>query len=471
MAVRDPLLSCISAVLLASHLLLSGARAAAADSVRPNVLFLLTDDQRADTIRALGCPAIRTPALDTLAERGFSFTSAYCFGSNAPAVCRPSRNMLMSGRTYFRWEGPYASGEEPNLPVSMRQAGYATYHYGKRGNTALLIQDKFETSKYLKDDAARTDGEPGKAIIDDAIAFIRNGRDERPFFMLLAFANPHDPRIAARHYLDLYERERIPLPPNYLPVHPFDNGEMTVRDELLAPWPRTESEIRRHLHEYYASITGLDHHIGRLLQALREEKLYDNTIIVFTSDNGLAIGSHGLMGKQSVYEHSARVPLILAGPRIPKGCSDAFVYLMDLYPTLCEMAGTGVPEGLDGRSLAPVIQRRSDSVRDTAFYAYRDVQRAVRSGRWKLIRYPRINRSQLFDLQADPHEMRDLAGMPEQAERVEELTEALRIAQRRYGDTLPLSSDAPRDSSFRPPTAETLRAMLEKAAPKSKAAN
>jgi arylsulfatase A-like enzyme len=241
------------------------------------------------------------------------------------------------------------------------------------------------------------------------------------------------------------------LPKNYLPQHPFDNGEMTVRDERLAPWPRTEPEVRRHLHEYYAAISGMDFHVGRLLAALKDLGLAQNTIVVFSADNGLAVGSHGLMGKQNLYEHSAGVPLIVAGPGIRPGRSPALVYLMDLFPTICELAGVAVPPGLDGRSLKPVLDGKRPGIRDTVFLSYGKVQRAVRDARWKLLRYPRVGKSQLFDLRADPEETRDLSADPAQAERVAGLTEELRRWQRQLGDDQPLSVASPGDPRFTPP--------------------
>ncbi len=426
--------------------------AIAAEAERPNILFLFTDDQRPDTIHALGNPVIRTPTLDRLAEGGFVFRNAYCFGSNVGAVCLPSRNMLMSGRAYFRWTGPQAPPDGPNFPVAMKKAGYVTYHHGKRGNVALLINETFDTNKYVKDDVDRASGEPGQTIVNEAIDFLKNRPADRPFFMYLAFGNPHDPRVAAKKYLDLYNRNQIPLPKNYLPVHPFDNGEMLVRDEKLAPWPRTREEIRRHLHEHYAVITALDGHIGRLLDSLRELGLYDNTIIIFSSDNGLAIGSHGLMGKQNLYEHSAKVPLMFAGPGIPRGRSDALVYVMDIFPTVCDLVGTETPSGLDGRSFAPVLGGKSASVRDSIFMSYRDVQRGIRDERWKLIRYPKVNITQLFDLRTDPDELHNLADDPQQADRIERMMGRLRTWQKQLGDTAPLEVDQPQDPAFHPPT-------------------
>ena len=440
--------ACLVALTLAS---LAPDAAPAADKKRPNVLFLFTDDQRADAVGALGNPFVKTPNLDELVRSGFVFRNAYCLGSNLPAVCTPSRNMLLSGRAYFRWKGNLAPGDAPNFPVAMKDAGYETYHHGKRGNVATEINKRFDHNLYLEDQKERTSGQPGKTVVDAVVRFLKERKDERPFFLYLAFEAPHDPRVAAKEYLDLYQRDKVPLPKDYLPIHPFDNGEQLVRDEKLAPWPRTEAEVRKHLHEYYAVVSGLDHHIGRLLQALRDQGLYDNTLIVFSSDHGLAVGSHGLMGKQSLYEHSMKPPLIFTGPGVPRGQSDALVYLLDLFPTVCDLVGAKVPDGLDGKSLAPVLRGKADRVRDTLFTAYRDVQRAVRDERWKLIRYPHLNKSQLFDLKNDPDERKDLADDPAQAKQAERLTGLLADWQKHLGDKTPLTSEKPRDPKFVPP--------------------
>lgn len=444
----------MTAAILADFVLDGGSRcAAAAVARRPNVLFLFTDDQRADTIAALGNPHMRTPTLDALAERGFVFRNAYCLGSDRPAVCFPSRNMLLSGRVYFGIEnGGMASGTRPSFPRSMKEAGYVTYHHGKLGNTARELHKQFDSSKYTDDQKERTSGEPGKEIVDDAITFLKSRPEARPFFMYLAFGNPHDPRVAAERYLEQYDPQKIPLPRNFLPLHPFDNGEMTVRDERLAPWPRTEEVLRRHLHEYYAVITALDGHISRLLQTLKDGGEYDNTLIVFSSDHGLAIGSHGLFGKQNLYEHSMKSPLIFSGPGVPHGQSDALVYLHDIYPTVCELVGTDSPAGIDGRSLAGIIAGRQKAVRDSLFTAYRDLQRAVRDERWKLIRYPHINHTQLFDLKEDPDELHNLADDPAQQQRVEKLLALLKDWQKQVGDRAPLASATPREMKWIPPT-------------------
>ncbi len=415
---------------------------------RPNVLFLLTDDQRQDTISALSNPNIQTPNLDTLVRSGVTFTNAYCMGGFSAAVCLPSRMMIQRGCSWFTVQKQQPG--YPHLAKTMNEAGYLTYHLGKRGNEDTASHQSYQHNYYVEpnDDAERKAAQPFRRTADRVIGFLDQWKAEpkrKPFFMYLADPSPHDPRLAPPEYLARYDAARLPLPPNFLPYHPFDNGEMLIRDERLAPWPRTEAEIRRHLRDYYAVITHMDEQIGRVLAKLKSIGEYDNTLIVFTSDQGIAIGSHGLMGKQNLYEHSMRSGLIVSGPGIPKGRkTDAFAYLFDIYPTLCDLVGTKAPESLEGRSLAPVLRGRRASVRDTVFLAYRGVQRAVRRGPWKLIRYPEIDRTQLFNLAADPFETKDLAGAPEQKARIAEMMALLVAEQKRYGDVLPLRVENPR---------------------------
>lgn len=455
-----------------------------ARAATPNILFLHADDQRPDTIAALGNPAIRTPTLDAMASRGLAFQNAYNFGGNSGAVCTPSRNMMLGGKSFFHYSrlvhpksgdvfqpsanDPAASekvasklaagykwdilapGEPPNFPLSLQAAGYQTYHHGKRGNTATHIQARFEINKYLQnDEQERLSGEPGREIVDEAITFLKSERDtKRPFFMYLAFGNPHDPRVASAAYQAQYQTDAIPLPKNYLPLHPFNNGELAVRDERLAAWPRTEREIRKHLHDYYATITAFDHHLGRLLEQVRALNLEGETIVIFSADQGLAMGSHGLMGKQNLYEHSTGAPLVFAGPGIRSGRTSAMVYLFDIYPTVCELVGAASPPGIDGKSFAKVLSGETTTHRDLIFCAYQGVQRSLRDERYKLLRYPRINRSQLFDLSADPDELNDLAAEPEQKERIEKMLAEMKRQQQVFGDWMPLETDKPDAETF-----------------------
>jgi len=417
---------------------------------RPNVLFLFTDDQRPDTVAALGNPQIQTPNLDRLVRTGLVFHNSYCMGSTMPAVCLPSRTMMLSGRSLFHIEN--RGKEAASFPKSMNGAGYYTYHHGKRSNTPHDIHRAFDQSRYLKDREVRKSGYPGKEVADRAVAFLTDYDEERPFFMYLAFAGPHDPRDANAEYLAKYNVGSMLLPANYLPLHPFDNGEMTIRDERLAPWPRTEQVVREHLRDYYAVITHMDAQIGRILNTLEEIGQYENTLIVFSSDHGLAVGSHGLMGKQNLYEHSMRVPLVFSGPGIPQGKSaSAFTYLFDIFPTVCDLVGADVPTEIDGVSFAPVIRGSRSTGRETIYTAYREVQRGVRRGQWKLLRYPQINRSQLFDLEADPQERNDLSEHPAQRERVVALTALMEQQRQANGDKTELMTLTPKESAFHPP--------------------
>ena len=252
-----------------------------------------------------------------------------------------------------------------------------------------------------------------------------------PFFAYVALLAPHDPRTMPERFRTMYRAEDVELPPNFLGAHPFDNGGLRIRDEVLAEFPRTPEEIRRHIAEYYAMISHLDHEFGRVLDALDEQGLTDNTLIVLAGDNGLAVGQHGLMGKQNCYEHSVRVPLVFAGPGVPEGRrSDAYVYLFDIYATLCELTGTPKPSSAEGQSLIAAMNDPAEGVRDSLYFAYISSQRAVKNRTHKLIEYAvrdRERQTQLFDLGNDPWEMHNLAGEPGSAEIVAELrTELLR---------------------------------------------
>jgi arylsulfatase A-like enzyme len=436
---------------------------------RPNVLVLFSDDQRADTIAALGNPNIRTPNLDRLVHEGTAFTRAYCMGSDQGAVCIPSRAMLLTGRTLFHVS--HGLDNERTWPEEFSSRGYDTFITGKWHNQAKSVIRVFQHGKAIflggmtnpytvqiqdiSPEHSLVNKRPSEEhavqrFADSAAEFLRSRKPgDAPFVCYAAFTSPHDPRIAPPEYHERYKPESMVLPANYLPQHPFNNGELIVRDERLAPWPRTPEIVRKHLADYYASIEYLDAQVGRILDALRESGQYDNTIIAFAGDHGLAIGSHGLFGKQSLYEHSMRTPLIFAGPGIPKGKrTDAMCYLLDVFPTIGDLAGVPAPEGSEGLSLVPILNGQKTAVRDSIFTAYAKVQRAVRDDRWKLIVYPRINKTQLFDLKADPDERNDLAGNPDHASEIERLTALLKQWQGRLDDTLPLQVENPQPAEF-----------------------
>jgi arylsulfatase A-like enzyme len=435
-----------------------------APASRPNVLFLLADDQRADTIGAWGNPHIQTPHLDRLVAEGFSFRGNYCFGGNSGAVCVPSRAMLMSGRTWFRIDHQLEGARI--LPEVLRENGYVTFATGKwhngppsflRGFTmarAVMFGGMADHTKVPVRDL-RKDGTLGETytapkfssetFADAAIEFLEQHQGPEPFFAYVAFTASHDPRNPPADAVKPYRARKPPLPENFLPQHPFDNGQLVLRDENLAPWPRSEEIVRDQLAEYYGLITHLDGQVGRILAALERSPAATNTLVIYAADHGLAMGSHGLLGKQNVYEHSMRCPLIIAGPGIPSGRSTtAFTYLFDLMPTLLRMTGAPPPDGLDGLDLRPLWTGEKARLRDSVFLPYINLMRAVRDERWKLICYPPVNHVQLFDLKSDPHERHNLAADPAFGEHLDRLRGLMASWQRQAGDELPLTVENPR---------------------------
>ncbi len=452
----------------AFFLLLSACFAAQLPAARPNILHIHADDHRADGLGALGAPGLLTPHLDTLVARGFTFTRAYTQGSMIGAVCTPSRTMMLTGRSWQRIPGApgaRADAGDPTtfLPGVLGAAGYRTWHMGKGGNAFTAGLRAFQTS--IVDDGKK-EGDPATdrahasaRLADRAIDFLKEHaarKDAAPFYAYLAPPVPHDPRSAEPRFHALYEAKNLPLSPAFLPQHPWDNGEMTVRDERLAPWPRTPEDTRRQTADYYACVSGLDHHVGRIFAALKETGQWENTIIVFSGDNGLSLGEHGLFGKQNLYEFGGmHVPLVIAGPGIPHGRSAAFAYLMDLLPTLATLAGAKAPASIDGRDLTPILRGEQAGVRDVAYLGYRTCMRSVSDGRWKLIRYPLVDRTQLFDLAKDPRELTNLADLPEHDATLRRLTGLLRAEMKAYGDTTPLQVAAPARADWTPPPAQS----------------
>ena len=426
---------------------------------KSNVLFILADDFRQDCIGVLGNPHIKTPNLDQLVQRGMFFTRAYTMGAMVGAVCTPSRTMILTGRSLFHLPPPTGTSREPYAlwPKAMNAGGYETFHLGKKGNSFLPGMEAFDTCLYTGElGADKQHAVASERTADRVIEYLRARKTGKPFFIYLAPPVPHDPRIAPKEFMDQYDPAKIPLPVSFLLLHPFDNGDMTVRDELLAPHPRTPEIIRRHLADYYACVTCFDHHIGRIIAALKETGQFDNTIIIFTGDNGLSLGDHGLLGKQNLYEFSGmHVPFVIAGPGIPHGQSDALVYLYDIFPTVCELTGTPIPPLVESKSLVPVVTGNVAKVREYMFTAYKNVQRAIRSDRWKLIRYPQINVTQFFDLQNDPHELKNLADKLDYADKVKAMMALLEKAQKEWGDTCALTSEHPEDSTWSPAKAKS----------------
>jgi arylsulfatase A-like enzyme len=465
-------------VLLAASLFSGAPECTAADRSpdHPNILFIFTDDQRPDTIRALGNPIIETPALDALVREGTTFTRAV----SPNPICYPSRAEVLSGCSGFRnGVGPLDAGSrlKPELvtwPRALLNAGYNTWYVGKwhlagkptehgfgetrglfAGGGGKFAQDEKDWKGrpitgyrgwIFQDDAGNKFPEKGvgltanisAAFADAAIDFI-NRKHDKPFFLHVSFTAPHDPLVMPPGYSGKYAAAKMPLPANFLAEHPFDHGNARGRDELLWPFPRTPEDAREERAYYYAVISHMDAQIGRMLKALDGAGIAENTIVIFSSDQGLAIGSHGLRGKQNMYEHTIGVPLIMRGPGIPRGEKrTAQVYLRDVYPTVCELAGVPIPKTVEATSFAPVLRGDADNHHAHIFGYFRDSQRMVRGDRWKLIVYPQAGRRQLFNVVDDPQELSDLSADPAQAGTIRRLQAELADWQRRVGDTVNL---------------------------------
>jgi arylsulfatase A-like enzyme len=449
---------------LCAALLCGGSSTLAAP---PNILFLFADDQRADTIAALGNPVIQTPNLDRLVRRGVAFTRAYMQGGMNGATCVPSRAMLLSGQNLFHIDEKLQRDE--TWPAAFGRAGYATFMSGKWHNGAPSLPKSFQTARAvfaggmtdpLKAKLSNmVDGKltppqfaakhACEVFADEAIKFLREPHD-KPFFCYVPFDAPHDPHVD--DFKTSYPAAKIPLPPNFLPQHPWDNGEMNIRDEKLLPHPRPPEQVQALIADYYRYISYLDMLIGRVLDALEASPYAKNTIVVFAADSGVARGSHGLIGKQNVYEHSMRVPLIVAGPGIAEGkTSAALCYLFDVLPTLGKLCGVAAPNRGDYFDFSATLADPAKPARSQMLFAYKNVQRAVRDERWKLIRFPLVDKTLLFDLQNDPNEVTNLADKPAYAGKVQELLALLAQQQKLHDDLAPLTVAEPRPAAWTPP--------------------
>ena len=448
---------------------------------KPNILFILADDQAYNTIGALGNEEVITPNLDKLVESGVSFTHAYNMGGWHGAVCVASRTMFNTGRTVWnaqatekflaKRDSVYTAQLWGNI---LSDAGYDTYMSGKWHVKAKLkdcfdfigterpgmpnqTPEGYNRPLNEKDTTwmpwhKQYDGfwkggtHWSEVLANETIGFIDQALDRpNPFFMYVAFNAPHDPRQSPKEYVDMYPLEDISLPQSFRPLYPEKDDigcSAGLRDEKLAPFPRTEYSVKVNLQEYYAIITHMDHQIGRIMEALEKSGQKDNTYIFYTADHGLACGAHGLMGKQNMYDHSMRAPLIVIGPDLPKDKRiDLDVYIQDIMPSTLDLAGLDKPKYVEFNSLMPLINKKQrKSSYDAIYGTYMNKQRMVRADGFKLIIYPDANKIKLFDLVNDPMEENNLANDKKYTTQVKELIEKLRNQQKQMGDELDLKA-------------------------------
>jgi len=448
---------------------------------QPNILFIFADDQCFDTLNTWGNEEVETPNLDRLARSGVTFRRAYNMGSWSGAVCIASRTMLNTGR--FLWR---ANEVHPQLATErsegrfwseiLRGAGYETYFSGKwHVGKMSICEAAFDNVRHIRPGMPNQtpagynrpiEGEPDKwspydkkfdgfwkggkhwseVLGDDAVDYLAQASEsDKPFFMYLAFNAPHDPRQSPKEFVDKYPLEKIGIPKNFLPEYPFKDyigcGK-NLRDERLAPFPRTEHAVKVNRQEYYAIITHMDQQIGRILDALEKTGKKEETYIFYSADHGLAVGQHGLIGKQNLYDHSVRVPFIVSGPDLEPGKEvETPVYLQDITASTIELAGVDKPKHIDFTSVMSMARGDTDKhPYDAVYGAYLQLQRSVTMDGYKLIAYPKAARTRLYNLKEDPLERKDLANQAEHRKTKQKLFRRLLELQDEMGDKLDLKS-------------------------------
>ncbi|MFO7956211.1 MAG: sulfatase-like hydrolase/transferase [Candidatus Brocadiia bacterium] len=428
--------------------------------MKPNILCIVMDDLRADFLSAFGGPAPETPHMDRMVERGCTFRNQFV----TTPICTPGRAELLTGCRSWRngvpwFQIPIDSGCAL-LPRVMCDAGYHTVHVGKWHNDGHPKDRGYTRTRrvFTRDCLWRRDNhyaawkENGKIVsghttelyVDAALEEIEGAPQDRPWFTWLAPTAPHDPFLCPEPFQSMYDDRLPPLPDALMPAHPFETGDLTIRDETLLPWPRDPEVVRRYRARYWAIITHLDYHLGRLFDRLEATGRMDDTIVVITGDHGLSVGDHGLLGKSNMYDHSCRVPATFVGPGVPRGTETfGLTASADLMPTLCALAEVEAPSDLEGRAVLgtegvqnlreeivcqmhtpsdrgrrerlgiadddPRCRPIPDDAENTLGWDILwDTQRCIRTDTHKLHWYPLIGRFQLFDLQDDPHEKHDM---------------------------------------------------------------
>lgn len=496
----------------------SFAKEKVAEKKRPNIVLIVTDDQAPHTLKAYGNTVCQTPNIDQLAASGMTFDQAYHMGAWVSGVCVSSRHMIMAGRTL--WHVPAKKNDVRVNPHSLNpkivpqdlpkytmaavfnNAGYDTFRTCKTGNSYNAANELFTTRHDSKKRSSTGSEWHGKQAID-YLNTRKNKAAKKPFLMYLGFSHPHDPRNGTDDLLKKYgaynakkpptkvNPKAPPLPPGYLPAHPFQFRRKGARDEEKVSGvykSRTEATIRNELGREYACIENIDTQIGKVIAKLKEIGELENTYIIFTSDHGIAVGRHGLQGKQNLYEHSWRVPLIVQGPGIKAGSRTlGNTYLLDLLITMCDLTKTKPPKTIEGISFVPVLRGKTKKSREVLYGAFTgDVKigapnggmRCIRKGDWKLIKYDvmggTIRKTQLFNLKENPHELlkehhapavialtknkptanqRNLADDPKHAAKRKELEKLLLAEQKRLDDPYRLW-DQPKAGQFIPKKTE-----------------
>ena len=421
-----------------------GLPAFSAEEKRPNIVFILTDDQRYDSMSCTGHPYVHTPNMDRLAKEGAIFRNAFV----TTALCSPSRGSFLTGK-YVHTHGVtdnrtmFPTDTQATFPALLQKAGYETGYFGKwhmwrqdikqpgfNRWVALLGQGSYMDPK-LNIDGTWTEntGYVADILTRHAVDWLKQKRDA-PFCMYLAHKSVHAPFTPAVRHSKLYEGAEIPLPPSAKDTMEGKPEVLRLKSPLAKGenFPPNPEVFQERIRNYNRTLMGADDSVGRVLKALEEMGELDNTIIIFAGDNGFFQGEHGLGDKRWAYEESVRIPFLVRFPKMLRAGSaiDEMVLNIDLAPTLLDLAGAPIPPDMQGRSWKPLLQGKHPKWREDFLYEYFidaefpkavPVIKGVRTARWKYITYPEINDvEELYDLKNDPAEMHNLAQNPKRAD-------------------------------------------------------
>jgi len=411
-----------------------------------NIIFIESDDQSNLAVGAYGYGGIKTPHIDKLAASGTYFTNAYNMGCWSPAVCVPSRTMLMNG-TYLWKASKITADNVPGLSLTERlnEIGYNTYFTGKWHALGKKPKAIFDTCGTILPGQLKTYNSPKGHYTDivgnEAVAFIKDAaKKKKPFFLYVAFNAPHVPRQTAQKYYDLYPAKDIKLPPSVkdgTALHPHIKYNYTSE-------PMQSSTMRKRYQQNNAMVTHMDERIGDIIESLKNNGLYEDSIIVFTSDHGISFGENGVAGKVCIYDVSAKAPLIIKGPDIPKNIKNKErVYLQDVYPTLLDMIGLEIPDYIDYKSLKALMLQGGKSPHESIYLAMFNDQRGIVKDNYKLILYPKGKAAELYNLTKDPWETKNLVFRKKLKNRIKEMSSQLQLWQKETGDELNLKLTFP----------------------------
>lgn len=454
----------------------------AAGKSKPNILFVMTDDQRADATSIGGNKVLRTPNIDRIGHEGVNFRNAFVTN----ALCAPSRASILTGAyshlhgVTTNGEGPTTYGQPglshktPTFVELLREAGYFTGITGKWHLQSLPVGfdhwvilpgqgEYFDPQMIANGARVKMRGHVDDAVGDQALAFLATRPKDKPFCLLMQFKSPHRSWEPAPRFAKMFDKIEIPTPRTYedkLEGRPeaLKRAEMAIadmpdfRDRGVPSNLPFEERKRRNLQalvkNYYRVLLSVDENVGRVLDYMDKEGLAKNSVVIYTSDNGFFLGEHGLFDKRLMYEQSIRVPMLMRYPEAvkPNAVDSHMVLNIDVAPTLLDIAEVQQAPTMQGQSWMPVVQRQTPKWREDFLYEYYEYpavhcvrkHRGVRTERWKLIHYwEQPQEWELYDLQNDPDEIRNLASDPKSLEVAGDLKDRLNRLRTEFRDSDP----------------------------------